>query len=186
MASRYQIVVQGEASETDSDDEVYITSSPAPHTASGGAKVPGEASETDSEEDSGEERADRVSVMSHESAQIFKRDLPPLIVVKDHPDIQSIVEDRPSPTHRPHGDTLLQQKLQESNSRLYHDVSQTLRQVYSGATREILPVIPPLYHHHHHHHHHHHPHPGAVTDWMQADRTSWCNVQSCRSAGITD
>ncbi|KAG7478886.1 hypothetical protein JOB18_011765 [Solea senegalensis] len=137
MASRYQIVVQGEASETDSDDEVYITSLPAPHTASGGAKVPGEASETDSEEDSGEDRADRVSVMSHESTQIFKRELPPLIVVKDHPDIQSIVEDRPSPTHRPHGDTLLQQKLQESNSRLYHDVSQTLRQVYSSATREV-------------------------------------------------
>ena len=35
------------------------------------------------------------------------------------------------------GDTLLQQKLQESNSRLYHNVSQTVRQVYSSATREV-------------------------------------------------
>ncbi|XP_039986850.1 biogenesis of lysosome-related organelles complex 1 subunit 3 [Xiphias gladius] len=136
MSSRYQIVVQGEASETDSDDEVYITSLSAPQTASVGAKVPGEASETDSEDEE-KEQADRASAVSLESAQIHRRDLPPLIVVRDHPDIQSIVEDRPSPTHRPHGDTLLQQKLQESNSRLYHDVLQTLRQVYGGATREV-------------------------------------------------
>ncbi|XP_034460545.1 biogenesis of lysosome-related organelles complex 1 subunit 3 [Hippoglossus hippoglossus] len=133
MSSRYQIVVQGEASETDSDDEVYITSLPAPQTASAGAKVPGEASETDSEE----EAVGRASAVIQESAQVLRRDLPPLIVVRDHPDIQSIVEDRPSPTHRPHGDTLLQQKLQESNSRLYHNVSQTVRQVYSSATREV-------------------------------------------------
>ncbi|XP_060929089.1 biogenesis of lysosome-related organelles complex 1 subunit 3 [Limanda limanda] len=133
MSSRYQIVVQGEASETDSDDEVYITSLPAPQTASAGARVPGEASETDSEG----EAADRASAVIQESAQVLSRDLPPLIVVRDHPDIQSIVEDRPSPTHRPHGDTLLQQKLQESNSRLYHNVSQTVRQVYSSATREV-------------------------------------------------
>lgn len=39
MSSRYQIVVQGEASETDSDDEVYITSMSAPQTATLGAKV---------------------------------------------------------------------------------------------------------------------------------------------------
>lgn len=39
MSSRYPIVVQGEASETDSDDEVYITSLPAPQTATVGAKV---------------------------------------------------------------------------------------------------------------------------------------------------
>ncbi|XP_071352156.1 biogenesis of lysosome-related organelles complex 1 subunit 3 [Trachinotus anak] len=136
MSNRYQIVVQGEASETDSDDEVYITSLPPPQTASVGAKVPGEASETDSEGEE-EEQADRASAVSQESAQILRRDLPPLIVVRDHPDIQSIVEDRPSPTHRPHGDTLLQQKLRESNSRLYHDVSQTLRQVYGGASREV-------------------------------------------------
>ncbi|XP_042342908.1 biogenesis of lysosome-related organelles complex 1 subunit 3 [Plectropomus leopardus] len=134
MSSRYPIVVQGEASETDSDDEVYITSMSAPQTATVGAKVPGEASETDSDD---EEEADRASSVSQESAQILRRDLPPLIVVRDHPDIQSIVEDRPSPTHRPQGETLLQQKLQESNSRLYSDVGQTLRQVYGSASREV-------------------------------------------------
>ena len=32
-------MVQGEASETDSDDEVYITSMPAPQTATAGTKV---------------------------------------------------------------------------------------------------------------------------------------------------
>nr|ACQ59048.1 Biogenesis of lysosome-related organelles complex-1 subunit 3 [Anoplopoma fimbria] len=137
MSSGYQIVVQGEASETDSDDEVYITSMSAPQIATVGAKVPGEASETDSEGDEGdEEQVDRASSMSQESAQVLRRDLPPLIVVRDHPDIQSIVEDRPSPTHRPQGETLLQQKLQESNSRLYFDVGQMVRQVYGSASRE--------------------------------------------------
>lgn len=135
MSSAYQIVVQGEASETDSDDEVYITSMPATQTATAGAKVPGEASETDSEGE--EEQTGQVSSLSQESAQILRRDLPPLIVVRDHPDIQSIVEDRPSPTHRSQGDTLLQQKLQESNSRLFSDVGQTLRQVYGSASREV-------------------------------------------------
>lgn len=33
MSSRYRIVVEGEASETDSDDEVYITSLPSGPTA---------------------------------------------------------------------------------------------------------------------------------------------------------
>ncbi|XP_041797132.1 biogenesis of lysosome-related organelles complex 1 subunit 3 [Chelmon rostratus] len=135
MSSRYRIVVQGEASETDSDDEVYITSMSAPQTATVGTKVPGEASETDSEDE--EEQVDRASTVSQESAQILRRDLPPLIVVRDHPGIQSIVEDRPSPTRRPHGETLLQQKLQESNCRLHSDVGQTLRQVYGSASREV-------------------------------------------------
>lgn len=39
MSNRYQIVVQGEASETDSDDEVYITSTTAPQTPPQGIKV---------------------------------------------------------------------------------------------------------------------------------------------------
>lgn len=134
--SRYPIVVQGEASETDSDDEVYITSLPPPQTTTAGAKVAGEASETDSEDES--EQSKQNSTINLESAQIFKRDLPPLIVVRDHPDIQSVVEDRPSPTHHRHtGDTLLQQKLQESNHRLYSDVAQNLRNVYGNACREI-------------------------------------------------
>lgn len=141
MSSRYQIVVQGEASETDSDDEVYITSMPAPQPSTSGAKVPGEASETDNEAEEGEEeegnKSGRTSTLSQPSSEILRRDLPPLIVVRDHPDIQSIVEDRPSPTHKPRGETLLQQKLQESNSRLYHDVRQTVRQVYSNASKEV-------------------------------------------------
>ncbi len=72
----------------------------------GCCQVPGEASETDSEgeEEEEEEQAGRASAPSQESAQILRRDLPPLIVVRDHPDIQSIVEDMPSPTHRPHGE----------------------------------------------------------------------------------
>ncbi|XP_023122586.2 biogenesis of lysosome-related organelles complex 1 subunit 3 [Amphiprion ocellaris] len=135
MSSRYPIVVQGEASETDSDDEVYITSLSANQTGTVGAKVPGEASETDSEDET--EHVARGSAPRQESAQILQRDLPPLIVVRDHPDIQSIVEDRPSPSHKPHGDTLLQQKLQESNSRLYSDVGLMVQQVYGNASKEI-------------------------------------------------
>ncbi|XP_068612794.1 biogenesis of lysosome-related organelles complex 1 subunit 3-like [Brachionichthys hirsutus] len=135
MSSGYQIVVQGEASETDSDDEVYLTSMSAPQTTAVGAKVPGEASETDSE---GEEvQADQATTPSQQGSRILKRDLPPLIVVRDRPDIESIVEDRASPGRRLHDETLLQQKLQESNSRLYNDVGQTVRQVYSNATKEV-------------------------------------------------
>ncbi|KAM4742518.1 biogenesis of lysosome-related organelles complex 1 subunit 3 isoform 2-T3 [Anableps anableps] len=141
-SSRYPIVVQGEASETDSDDEVYITSLTSHQTTTGGAKVPGEASETDSEDDP--QQAVRASVMAQESAQILRRELPPLIVVRDNPDVQSIVEDRPSPSHKPHGDTLLQQKLQESNSRLYTDVGQMVRQVYGSASKEVHSVTSQL------------------------------------------
>ncbi|XP_017294580.1 biogenesis of lysosome-related organelles complex 1 subunit 3 [Kryptolebias marmoratus] len=144
MSSRYSIVVQGEASETDSDDEVYITSlSPQQTATTVGAKVPGEASETDSEEDP--VQTGRASAGSQDgAAQILRRDLPPLIVVRDHPDVQSIVEDRPSPSHRPHGETLLQQKLQESNSRLYADVGQMLKQVYGSASKEVHSVTSQL------------------------------------------
>ncbi|KAM4589695.1 biogenesis of lysosome-related organelles complex 1 subunit 3 isoform 1-T1 [Fundulus diaphanus] len=141
--SRYPIVVQGEASETDSDDEVYITSLTSHQTTTGGTKVPGEASETDSEDDPQE--AVRASVMAQESAQILRRELPPLIVVRDNPDVLSIVEDRPSPSHKPRvGDTLLQQKLQESNSRLYTDVGQMVRQVYGSASKEVHSVTSQL------------------------------------------
>lgn len=70
----------------------------------GCCQVPGEASETDSEAEEGEEESGRASTLSQPSSEILRRDLPPLIVVRDHPDIQSIVEDRPSPTHRPRGE----------------------------------------------------------------------------------
>lgn len=35
------------------------------------------------------------------------------------------------------GETLLQQKLQESNTRLYHDVGEMVRQLYSSASKEV-------------------------------------------------
>ena len=73
----------------------------------GFVQVAGEASETDSDNDS--EQPHHSNTVSAESSQIFKRDLPPLIVVRDHPDIQSVVEDRPSPTHYHHGE--LQKEL---------------------------------------------------------------------------
>lgn len=65
-------------------------------------QVPGEASETDSEEEL--DKASRAYATGQESTQILKKDLPPLIVLRDHPDIQSVVEDIPSPTHKPHGE----------------------------------------------------------------------------------
>ncbi|XP_024300306.1 biogenesis of lysosome-related organelles complex 1 subunit 3 [Oncorhynchus tshawytscha] len=139
MASdKYQIVVQGEASETDSDDEVYITSL-SPHSTAGGQKVPGEASETDSE---GEvEKARKcVTAASSETPQILRKDLTPLLVIRDNSDIQSVVEERvvSQPEHSGlYYNTLLQQKLQESNARLCTDVSQTIKQVYGNATKEI-------------------------------------------------
>lgn len=72
-------------------------------------QVPGEASETDSDEE--EEQVGQTSTPLQQSSQILQRDLPPLIVVKDRPDIQSVVEDRPSPSHKAHGEknTMLQQ-----------------------------------------------------------------------------
>lgn len=135
--NKYQIVVQGEASETDSDDEVYITSMSAPSTAAG-AKVAGEASETDSEDEV--EKARKVVIAaSSENARVLHKELPPLIVVRDNPAIPSVVEDRPVSRSESTGqfNSLLQQKLLENNARLYIDVSQSLRQVYGNATKEI-------------------------------------------------
>ncbi|XP_029529835.1 biogenesis of lysosome-related organelles complex 1 subunit 3-like [Oncorhynchus nerka] len=139
MASdKYQIVVQGEPSETDSDDEVYITSL-SPHSTAGGQKVPGEASETDS---GGEVERVRKCVIpaSSENPQILRKDLTPLLVIRDNPDIPSAVEELvvSRPEHRGlYYNTLLQLKLQESNARLCTDVPQTIKQVYGNATKEI-------------------------------------------------
>ncbi len=139
MASNtFQIVVQGEASETDSDDEVYITSAPPVHassSSSSGMKVAGEASETDSEDE--EERARRLASESHQ--QMLRKDLPPLIVIRNTPATAG-QEDRSSPVSRPDSgrfNTLLQQKLLESNARLCTDVNQSLKQVYQNAARDI-------------------------------------------------
>ncbi|XP_065136144.1 biogenesis of lysosome-related organelles complex 1 subunit 3 [Paramisgurnus dabryanus] len=135
MASnKFQIVVQGEASETDSEDELNITSAP-PSSLSSGIKVAGEASETDSED--GEEKAHHLA--SETQQQMLRKDLPPLIVIRNTPAPASGQDDRLS-LYKPESDrfnTLLQQKLQESNARLCTDVSQSLRQVYQSAARDI-------------------------------------------------
>lgn len=47
----------------------------------------------------------QTSTPIQQTSLILQRDLPPLIVVQDRPDIQSVVEDRPSPTHKRHGET---------------------------------------------------------------------------------
>ncbi|KAJ8369413.1 hypothetical protein SKAU_G00094410 [Synaphobranchus kaupii] len=134
MASnKYQIVVEGEASETDSDEEVYLTSLPSAQSAAAGVKVPGEASETDSE---GEPEKVRKMVVAGnaEYSQVLRKNLPPLIVIRN-----AEVEEKPMPRAEQSGryNTLLQQKLQENNARLCSDVTQMFRQMYNNATKDI-------------------------------------------------
>ncbi|KAJ8256994.1 hypothetical protein COCON_G00191460 [Conger conger] len=139
MASnKFQIVVQGEASETDSDEEVYLTSLPSTQSAAAGVKVPGEASETDSEGEADKVRK-LVVAGNSEYSQILRKDLPPLIVIRNTPDFLSAVEDKPALRVEQSGryNTLLQQKLQENNARLCSDVTQMFRQVYNNATKDI-------------------------------------------------
>lgn len=139
MASnKYQIVVQGEASETDSDEEVYLTSLPSAHTVAAGAKVPGEASESDSEGEAEKVRK-LVAAGNAEYSQVLRKDLPPLIVIRNAPDFVSAVDEKPVPRAEQSGryNTLLQQKLMENNARLCSDVTQMFRQVYSNATKDI-------------------------------------------------
>lgn len=124
MADRKsQIVVEGEASESDSDQELYISS---------GLTVPGEASETDSE---GED----------EKPTAFHHHLPPLTVER-HDGVSVTQQSPTTPTHASHVTSLLQQKLQESNARLCADVIQSVRQVYQGATRDIKAATAHLSH----------------------------------------
>lgn len=55
----FQTVVKGEASETDDEEEMYVTSVPVSTlSAACGVKIQGEASETDDEEDSIKDRND--------------------------------------------------------------------------------------------------------------------------------
>lgn len=119
MADRKsQVVVVGEASESDSDQEIYMSS---------GLTVPGEASETESE---GEDK----------KPAVFHHHLSPLTVDR-HDDVSVTHQSPPTdtPTDTPGGlvTSLLQQKLQESNARLCADVSQNVRQVYQGAARDV-------------------------------------------------
>ncbi|XP_006627713.1 biogenesis of lysosome-related organelles complex 1 subunit 3 [Lepisosteus oculatus] len=138
MASnKYQTVVQGEASETDSDEEAYITSLSSSYPVAAGVKVLGEASETDSEDEAG--GATR-PIEVRAATEDVQKDLPPLIVIRNPPDSPvSAAEEKPVLRLRQGGrySTLLQQKLQESNARLCGDVTQTVRQVYQNATKEI-------------------------------------------------
>ncbi|XP_023667999.1 biogenesis of lysosome-related organelles complex 1 subunit 3 [Paramormyrops kingsleyae] len=135
--SKYPIVVEGEASETDSDEEIYITSVGAAHSTESGLKVLGEAPETDSEG----EQDNIQKLVTGENTEItpkLSKEIP-LLVVSSTKDPASTLEEFPvcklvsgSPCN-----TLLQQKLQETNARLCSDVAHTLRQVYQNATREI-------------------------------------------------
>ncbi|XP_077192748.1 biogenesis of lysosome-related organelles complex 1 subunit 3 isoform X2 [Paroedura picta] len=132
--SRSNAVVEGEASETDSEEEAYLSSVPLALVPSlSGVKVLGEASETDEEDDvnPGGPKPEPC---------LLSPDLPPLIVYRNEEVGSPVaVEEKPALhiRHRGRYSTLLQQKLIESNARLYHDVNSTIRQVYQTAIREI-------------------------------------------------
>ncbi|XP_072547209.1 biogenesis of lysosome-related organelles complex 1 subunit 3 [Salminus brasiliensis] len=132
------VVVQGEADETDSDSdqEVFMTSV----RPSSGLTVPGEASETDSEEEAEPWRPEpaRTSQTSPNSL-IFQPDLPPLVVMRS-PEVVSLCgtdDGRGLKAESAGQNTLLQQKLQESNARLCADVQHSLKLLYQGASRDI-------------------------------------------------
>ncbi|KAM4642618.1 biogenesis of lysosome-related organelles complex 1 subunit 3 isoform 1-T2 [Discoglossus pictus] len=128
----YQTVVKGEASETDDEEEMYVTSIPSgPFSTVCGVKVQGEASETDEEEE-GDQKM--------QMPRTLEKDFPPLVVIRNVGEgLPFGVEEKPTVNIRHEGrySTLLQQKLLESNARLYHDVNNTIRHVYHTATSEI-------------------------------------------------
>ncbi|XP_040179524.1 biogenesis of lysosome-related organelles complex 1 subunit 3 [Rana temporaria] len=130
----FQTVVKGEASETDDEEEMYVTSVPVSTlSAACGVKIQGEASETDDEEDSIEDRNDMHS-------KRLEKELPPLVVIRNEGESSPVtLEEKPLVNIQQPGrySTLLQQKLLESNARLYHDVNNTIRQVYHTTTSEI-------------------------------------------------
>ncbi|XP_078097734.1 biogenesis of lysosome-related organelles complex 1 subunit 3 [Mustelus asterias] len=132
-SAEYKTIIQGEASETDSEEELYLTSSSQVGILQTGTKVPGEASETDDEDE------DCVTAV-RDIQQVVQRALPPLIVIRDEQsDILTAVEEKPAVKIRHQGrfSTLLQQKLRESNGRLYQDVEQAVKQMYENAAKEI-------------------------------------------------
>ncbi|XP_075043250.1 biogenesis of lysosome-related organelles complex 1 subunit 3 [Mixophyes fleayi] len=133
MSSRsFQTIVKGEASETDDEEEMYVTSIPTGSFSSTcGVKIQGEASETD--DDDVVEKNDTPSMK-------LEKDLPPLVVIRNEQESSPVgMEEKPIVNIQQPGrySTLLQQKLLESNARLYHDVSNTIRQVYHTTTNEI-------------------------------------------------
>ncbi|KAE8584968.1 hypothetical protein XENTR_v10021176 [Xenopus tropicalis] len=134
MASRvYHTVVKGEASETDDEEEMYVTSvTSGAFFSTHGLKIQGEASETDEEDD--------VNVKSDKCTKDLEDILPPLVVIRNEGEnVPFGTEEKPIVNIQQQGrySTLLQQKLLESNARLYHDVNNTIRHVYQTATGEI-------------------------------------------------
>ncbi|KPP58034.1 biogenesis of lysosome-related organelles complex 1 subunit 3-like [Scleropages formosus] len=132
--NKYQVVVRGEASETDSDEELYITSvSSSAHSIAADLKVPGEAPETDSEEEPDDDGQNaQVS-----AGNTFHSAIPPLVVTKEAKERNA---EHCSATKAEQGgrcSTLLEQKLQESNWRLYDDVRHMYRHVHCSASKEI-------------------------------------------------
>ncbi|XP_067875289.1 biogenesis of lysosome-related organelles complex 1 subunit 3 [Heterodontus francisci] len=131
--TQYQTIIQGEASETDSEEELYLTSTSTAGILQTGTKVPGEASETDDEDA-------ECATAARDIQQAIQHGLPPLIVIRDEQsDILTAVEEKPAVTFRHQGrfSTLLQQKLRESNGRLHQNVEHAVKQMYESATREI-------------------------------------------------
>ncbi|XP_063287788.1 biogenesis of lysosome-related organelles complex 1 subunit 3 [Pelobates fuscus] len=130
----YQTVVKGEASETDDEEEMYVTSvAPGPFSSPHGVKVQGEASETDDEE---EDSDDTLKTPS----KVLEKNLPPLVVIRNEGEHSPVgIEEKPIVNIQQQGrySTLLQQKLLESNARLYHDINNTIRHVYHTTTSEI-------------------------------------------------
>ncbi|XP_056395305.1 biogenesis of lysosome-related organelles complex 1 subunit 3 [Hyla sarda] len=130
----FQTIVKGEASETDDEEEMYVTSVP-PKSFSGtcGVKIQGEASETDEEDD---ESVEKYKIPSKR----LEKDLPPLVVIRNEGESSPVgCEEKPMVNIQQPGrySTLLQHKLLESNARLYHDVNNAIRQVYHTTTSEI-------------------------------------------------
>ncbi|KAM4695748.1 biogenesis of lysosome-related organelles complex 1 subunit 3 isoform 2-T3 [Rhinophrynus dorsalis] len=129
----YQTVVKGEASETDDEEEMYLPSvTPRSISSTCSLKIQGEASETDEDNDSDNKE--------ETSSKILEKDLPPLVVIRDKGEHSPTgMEEKPLVNIQQQGrySTLLQQKLLESNARLYHDVNNTIRHVYQTTTNEI-------------------------------------------------
>lgn len=145
-SSKYQTVVEGEASETDSDEEVCTTSVAAEPSAC--MVVTGEASETD--EDEGEEAEEEVQAVRN-NGLIQHEDLTSLtgqgaissLTVERRPGRVEICGETevPAQISRPPGtrsyNTLLQLKLRESNARLRGDVAEMVRKAYTTAARDV-------------------------------------------------
>uniref|UniRef100_A0A8C4QA06 Biogenesis of lysosome-related organelles complex 1 subunit 3 n=1 Tax=Eptatretus burgeri TaxID=7764 RepID=A0A8C4QA06_EPTBU len=115
MATRqFHTMIPGEASETDSDEELMATSLPVAVELI----VQGEAVETD-EDDDAEIDNEGVHVESHTSAEE--------------------VPAQPPSSWEPHG-SILQQKLREGNVRLQSDTAALVNCLYMTAAKEVRAV----------------------------------------------